>query len=341
MRQLVYAGTGRVAWQDADEPPPPARADAVVRPLAVARCDLDAPMVAAGIFPGPFPVGHELVAEVVDAGADVRRWRPGDRVLVPFQVSCGACAACVDGRFAACHTYRAPAGAAYGFGAAGGGHGGAVADLLPVAAADHQLVAAPPGVPVEALCTVPDNVVDAYRAVGPPLLAHPRADVLVVGGAAPSIGLWAAALAVVLGAATVRYVDTDAERCARAAALGADPVHHGGAWPRRFDRAAVTVENTGDADGLATTIRSTDDYGTCTPVAIHFAATTALPLLEMYTRGVTLVVGRAESRGHLPAVVDLVASGRFDPLAVGPTVVDWAEADRVWLDPATKLILRR
>ena len=143
MRALVFTGPGRLEWQEVPDPEV-APHGALVRPLAVARCDLDAPMAAAGIFPGPFPVGHEVVAEVLEVGPDVAL-RPGSRVSVPFQVSCGGCGPCRSGRTAACTTYRAPAGAAYGFGVQGGGHGGAVADLLAVPHADHALLPAPPG----------------------------------------------------------------------------------------------------------------------------------------------------------------------------------------------------
>ncbi len=211
MRQLTYLEAGRVAWQEAPDPEPADPAGAVVRPLAVARCDLDPIMAGLGIFPGPFAVGHETVAEVVAVGEDVRDRAVGDRVLVPFQVSCGSCDACRDGRFAACHTYRAKAGAAFGFGAAGGGHGGAVADLLAVPHADHLLLAAPAGLTPVALCTLPDNATDGYRAVGPQLAGHPGAEVLVVGGAAASIGLYAVAAAIACGAGRVRYVDADAD----------------------------------------------------------------------------------------------------------------------------------
>lgn len=341
MRHLLFEEPGRVAWREAPDPEGTDPAGAIVRPLAVARCDLDLPMAAFGVFPGPYAVGHETVAEVVWTGDDVRGRRVGDRVLVPFQVSCGTCTACLDGRYGACVTYRARAGAAFGFGESGGGHGGAVADLLAVPAADHMLVAAPAGLSDPTLCTIPDNVIDGYRAVGPQLQARPGADVLVVGGAAASIGLYAIATAIALGAASVRYVDSDPGRRAAAIALGAEVEEHSGEWPRRFDRALITVDNTADADGLVTTLRSTDDYGTCTSVAIHFAPTTPLPLLEMYTRGVTFHLSRADSRRFLPEVLELVSSGRLDPMAVPTTIVDWEEAENAWLEPATKLVLQR
>jgi alcohol dehydrogenase len=192
-----------------------------------------------------------------------------------------------------------------------------------------------------ALCALPDNACDAYRAVGPQLAEHPGAEVLIVGGAAASIGLYAISFARALGSGRVRYVDRDAQRCAAATTLGADVEHQQGPWPRRYDRAAITVEATGEIDGLHSVLRSTDDYGFCTSVAIHFAPTVALPLLEMYTRGITFHLSRADSRRLLPVVLELFAEGRFDPLAVPTTIVPWDRADEAWLEPATKLVLER
>ncbi len=341
IRQLTFVDAGRVEWRDAPEPDPSDPAGAIVRPLAVARCDVDLPMAAGGLFPGPFPVGHETVAEIVAVGDAVSERGIGERVLVPFQVSCGVCEACRQGRFAGCHTYRAQIGAAFGFGQVGGGHGGAVSDLLAVPAADHMLLPSPKGLPATMLSTLPDNVVDGYRAVGPQLSARPGAEVLVVGGAAVSIGLYAAAAAIALGSERVRYVDTDLSRCAAAEALGADVEHHQGPWPRRFNRALITVDATGDDAGLAATLRSTDDYGTCTSVAIYFEGTTPIPLLDMYTHGVTFHASRADSRLLLPPVLELVAHGRLDPLVVPTTVVPWEQAAEAWLEPATKLVLDR
>jgi threonine dehydrogenase-like Zn-dependent dehydrogenase len=341
MRQLMFTGPGRVGWAEVPAPRLRDGNSALVRPLAVARCDLDLRMATEALFPGPYPVGHEAVAEVIDIGEAVRRHRPGDRVLVPFQVSCGACPACLTRRYAACHTYRAPAGAAFGFGKAGGGHGGAVSDLLAVPCADHLLITAPASVPAEVLCTLPDNAVDGYRSVAPHLKARPGADVLVVGGAGPSIGLYAVAAAAALGASAVRYVDSDEKRCGIAERLGAAAVHHEGPWPRRFPRAAITVSNTHDPQGLATTLRSTDDYGTCTSTAIFFGRQPSLPLLELYTKGITVHLSRADSRLYTPEVADLAASGRLRTQAVTTRVAGWEDAPAAWLVPATKLVLVR
>ena len=338
MRSLVLDAPGLLSWHEPPDPRP-APHGAVVRPLAVARCDLDAPMAALGIFPGPFPVGHELVAEVVEVGAEVGL-SVGSRVSVPFQVSCGTCRLCTAGRTSVCTTYRAPAGAAFGFGERGGGHGGAVADLLAVPHADHLLVPAPDGLSDAALATLPDNVVDAYRTVAPQLAERPGADVLVLAGAVPSIGLYAVALARALGAGSIRYVDPDAERCTAAAQLGADVTQLDGSWPRRFDRAAVVVDGTADAAGLTCAVRSTEDLGLLTVVGIVFGEV-ALPLLEMYSRGITLHASRADSRQHLSAVLALAASGAFDPLSVPTTTVPFDDAAEAWLAPATKLVLVR
>jgi len=173
------------------------------------------------------------------------------------------------------------------------------------------------------------------------LAAAPGAEVLVVGGAASSVGLYAVAAAIALGSRRVRYIDRDAAQCEAAARLGADAELHEDPWPRSFARAAVTVENTMETDGLACALRSTDDYGYCTSVAIHFAELTPLPLLHMYTKGITLHLSRADSRRYLPEVIDLVTSGRLDPSLIPTRVVGWEDAAEGWLEPAVKLVVSR
>ncbi|BBX66610.1 hypothetical protein MPSYJ_00710 [Mycolicibacterium psychrotolerans] len=260
---------------------------------------------------------------------------------MPFQVSCGRCTPCAGGRYAACDSYYARAGAAFGFGDAGGGHGGGLADLLLVPDADHLLVPAPEAISDVALATIPDNVVDAYRTVVDGLRERPGADVLIVGGDAPSISLYTILCAQALGAGTVRYADNDAQRLAAASDLGADVIDVGPQFPRRLERAAIVVGASLSIEGLHCAIRSTEPYGRLTVVTIHFAAETPLPMLELYTRGITLHTSRADSRRYLPEVLEVVAAGRIDPLAVPTTVVGWDDTAEHWLDPALKMVATR
>ena len=161
-------------------------------------CDLDL-YIALGVvrYPGPFAFGHEMVAEVVDAGRAVPALRPGDRVVVPFQLSCGRCATCRRGLSNSCEAY--PFGAAYGLAPTSGtDFGGALSDFVRVPFADHMLLPLPRGVDPAAAASASDNVADGWRAVGPHLRDRPGASVLVLGGLAQSVGLYAAGCAVAL-----------------------------------------------------------------------------------------------------------------------------------------------
>lgn len=338
MRHLLMPEAGRVEWAVTADPTP-AEDGVVVAPLAVSRCDLDLPMAAFGLFPGPIPLGHEAAGEVVAVGSSVTSWAVGDRVIVPFQVSCGSCATCRRGAFAACDPHRAPAGAAFGFGEAGGGHPGAVADLLAVPHADHLLVDLPEGMAPEVGCLLADNVVDGWRAVAPGLAEEPGATVLVVGGLGPSVGASAMLTAVGMGAGGLVVADDDPDRLAFARSLGADVIDTADGIPERLPKAAVVVENSGTPEALAAAVRATEPYGRLTSVAIHFASPVPMPLLQMYTRGITVHTSRADARRLLPTVLEDVAAGRLDPARLPTTVAPMAEAAGRWLEPATKLVL--
>jgi alcohol dehydrogenase len=145
MRALRVAPGGRIEWRSAPAPPPPGPKEAIVHPIAVATCDLDrAIMLGRTPFPMPFHYGHESIAEVVEVGAEVERVKVGERVVVPFQINCGECAACRAGLTGNC--LAVPPLSMYGFGVAGGHWGGHVADLFKVPFADAMLVTLPEGI---------------------------------------------------------------------------------------------------------------------------------------------------------------------------------------------------
>jgi alcohol dehydrogenase len=329
LRSLVCTGPGSLEWQDVSPPALESDGDALVRLTAVATCDLDAAMIAGETpFPGPIALGHEGVGEVVDAGDGVRAMRPGTRVSVPFQVSCGQCDACMRGRTGNCRSVRGTA--MYGFGAVGGDWGGFLSDLVRVPWADHMLVALPAGLDPAAMASASDNIPDAWRTVGPPLEREPGAAVLIVGGAGSgSIGLYAAAIAAVLGAESVTYVDADAPRRATAAGFGAQAIEPG---PERLGPFPITVDASGDRAGLALALASTAPDGICTSTAIYFGDPVPMPLFEMYLKVVTFETGRVHARPLIPSVLKLAGDGGFDPAAVTSRVVSWEDMPAALLE---------
>jgi threonine dehydrogenase-like Zn-dependent dehydrogenase len=334
MRTLFRAADGSCGWAEVPEPALDGGADAIVRPLAVAACDLDVG-IANGVvpLPGGSAVGHEFVAEVVEVGADVTSVRPGDRVCVPFQASCGACATCRRGRTERCETV--PPRSMYGLGAlAGWDLGGALADLVRVPYAEAMLLPLPAGVAPATAASASDNMPDAWRTVGPYLHddLHDRR-VLVVGRV--SIGLYATAIARALGAA-VDYVDADPRQRDTAERLGAvahESVPPGVKYP-------ITVSTGARVEALVAALRATAPGGVCTDTGIFYGAV-ELPLLEMYLGGVTLTTGLAPARAVMPQVLALLADGRLPADVVTEHVVEWEDAPAAWQALSGKTVVVR
>jgi threonine dehydrogenase-like Zn-dependent dehydrogenase len=366
MRALHLVATGRLAWRDDPDPGLEGPREALVRPIAVARCDLDAAILRGdapfrgrllhllrdhlpervgqrGVFrnapfKAPYAFGHECVAEVIAAGDEVRAVAVGDRVVVPFQISCGECRACTRGLTASCSAI--PPRSMYGFGDLGGrAWGGVLADRVRVPFADAMLVRIPEGARATPLASAGDNIVDGHRAVAGPLERTPGARVLVVGGGAPSVGLYAAAIAVALGAERVDYADRDRTRLDVAEKAGAHVIDRPFAALR--GKYPITVDASADPKGLAAALLSTEPGGVCTSVGIYYDRTTPIPLLGMYGNGVTFVTGRVNARAELPAALALVAKGRFDPSIVTTRVSAWDDAPEAMLDRGPKVIISR
>lgn len=361
MRQLTFVRKGRLEWRDVPAPELREPGDALVRPFAVARCDADAALLfgnatrlALGIalhavdpavasvfgkapYRRPFAFGHECVAEVLAVGEAVARCRVGQSVVVPFQISCGRCGRCRRGLTGYCASV--PSFSAYGFGAAGGDWGGMLSDVVRVPYADEMLVGVPDGIDPVAVASASDNLPDAWRAVGPALRERPGSPVLVVGGGAKAIGLYAAAIAVAMGSARVDYVDTDADRLALAATLGASPIE---GTPHRAEGAfPITVDATGNADGLAIAIRALEPGGVCTGVGPVFGKGTPLPLFDMYAKGTTFRTGFSNARADIPEVLALVRDGRLKPELVTTRLARWEDAAEALFDRSAKVVIAR
>jgi threonine dehydrogenase-like Zn-dependent dehydrogenase len=340
MRQLMFEEAGRYAWREAPDPEISAPEHALVRPLLVACCDLDV-AVAQGRAPLPpgYAVGHEGLAEVVAVGDGVSGVRPGDRVVVPFQISCGDCRECRRGATGSCGSV--PLMAMYGLGPLAGLNGGGfMSDLVLVPYADAMLIAVPDAVDATSIASLSDNIPDGWRAVGPYRDELARLDpadrrVLLMGRL--SIGLYAAAFAAALGA-HVDYVDTDEGRLAAAEKLGA-AVHDVAKPDKSWDPYPVTAHTSANPALLAATLRATWPDGVCTDTGIYYDKV-EMPLLPMYTRGVRFVTGRVSARAVIPQVLGLLADG-LDLSPVVDRTVPWEDAPSAWLTMTGKTVFCR
>ncbi|MFT3926989.1 MAG: alcohol dehydrogenase catalytic domain-containing protein [Myxococcales bacterium] len=372
MKQLFFLGPGKLRFQDVPKPELGSPRDALVRPIAVARCDLDAAFMAKPmgqglrgvlashvcdpvgfaisgkpIYAPPFPVGHECIAEVLSLGEAVRHVQPGQLVVVPFQVACGECSRCRRGFTSRCEASDLPVNN-YGFGPGAHRYGGMLTDVVRVPYADFMLVPLPAGVDPVAVASASDNLPDAYRAVVGPLREHPGAPVLIMGGNAQSVGLYAAAMARALGATEVDYCDSDPARLAIAERLGARALEaprrgrlgRYGALPRKY---LIGVDASSDLQGrgLELVLRSLDPGGVCTSVGIYPLHRTPVPLTQMYLNGLTLRTGITNARPLIPHVLSLVAEAKLDLRPINTLVAPWADAPEALTSPTAKVIITR
>jgi threonine dehydrogenase-like Zn-dependent dehydrogenase len=375
MRELNFIRSGRLEWLDRPDPVLVEATDALVRPFVASRCDGDVlpihrpvsramqlglkvglidPTVASIVgsvpFQGPFGIGHECIAQVTAAGADVADVRVGDIVVVPWAVSCGTCPECRMGITAKCSTMCAGSPgktlAAFGFGPSCGDWGGMVADSLRIPHADHMLVRVPDGVDPLRVAAASDNLTDAWRAVVPPLQERPGGSVLVIGGGGQSIGLYAAGLAVAHGAGAVDYFDDGDSRLEVAESLGAR-VHKIASnrkksmLPEITGRYDVVVEASSAAQRLRDAIRALRPGGVCTGTGYYLAPGTKVPVMDMYATSATLKVGVSNVRPFLPEVLDFVASTGFAAEKVTSLLADWEDAPEAYTAHTTKLVLHR
>ena len=319
VRALVLRGPGRVEWRDVPAPPPPGPAGAVVRPVAMATCDLDRPLaLGRTAFPTPLQLGHECVADVVSVGDDVRRFAVGDRVVVPFQVSCGRCSACATGLTGNCRGV-APL-AMYGFGVAGGAWGGVLSDEVGVPFAEAMLVPLPPGVDPAVAASSADTLSDAYRHVGPyveEVRRHPEGPSVIVVGAADRSSPFSASVPLFVGL-VVRALLPEADFLLvderpwvrdQAERLGLAPGRTGRLKGRR---AALVVDSSASPRGLRLALAAVAADGRCS-CAGTLHASARIPASLMFGRNVTLSIARSHVRQAIPPVLDLLASGRLAP----------------------------
>ncbi len=156
----------------------------------------------------PHVPGHELVGEIVDVGAQVRHWKKGDRVTVPFVGGCGRCPVCQGGNQQVCPNQFQP----------GFTHWGSFADFVAINYADTNLVAVPPSIDDLTAAALGCRFATAFRAVVDQGKVQGGQWVAVFG--CGGVGLSAIMIAIGLGSQVIG-VDIDPEKLEIARSMGA------------------------------------------------------------------------------------------------------------------------
>lgn len=171
MKALTWQGKRNVTVEEVADPVIQQPADAIVRITSSAICGSDLHLYE---LLGPFLdrgdiLGHEPMGVVVEVGANVTKLKPGDRVVIPFNISCGVCFFCLRGLQSQCETTQVRK---YGSGAALFGYTklygqvpGGQAEYLRVPLADYNHIPVGPDLPDERYLFLSDILPTAWQGV--------------------------------------------------------------------------------------------------------------------------------------------------------------------------------
>jgi threonine dehydrogenase-like Zn-dependent dehydrogenase len=217
MKANCWMGKKKVEVQEVPDPKILNSQDAIVKITSTAICGSDL-----HLFNGFVPtmehgdiLGHEFMGEVVEVGKGVRNLKVGDRVVVPFPISCGACAMCEAGLFSLCENSNpnawiaekllghSPAGV-FGYSHMLGGFAGGQAEYARVPFADVGPLKVPEELTDEQVLFLSDIFPTGY--MGAEMCDIQAGDVVAVWGAGP-VGQFAIASALLFGAERVIAID--------------------------------------------------------------------------------------------------------------------------------------
>jgi len=231
-RGVVYLAPGKVEVQSIDYPklqnPAGKKLDhaVILKIVSTNICGSDQHMVRGRTTaPAGLVLGHEITGEIIEKGSDVEFLNTGDIVTVPFNIACGRCRNCREGKTGICLTVNpARPGAAYGYVDMGGWVGGQ-AEYVLVPYADFNLIKFPNKekamAKIKDLTMLSDIFPTGYH--GAYTAGVTTGSVVYVAGAGP-VGLACAASCHLLGAAVVIVGDMIPERLAQAKSFGCETV---------------------------------------------------------------------------------------------------------------------
>ncbi|KAH8116072.1 GroES-like protein [Phellopilus nigrolimitatus] len=343
MRAVVFKKPFEVAIEDVPKPELTHPDDVIVKVTTTGICGSDLHMYEGRTAAGAGLVfGHENLGIVHEVGTGVTLLKRGDRVVMPFNVSCGRCSNCEEGRSAYCMiTNPGVVGAAYGFVGMGPYQGGQ-AEYVKVPFADFNALKLPPGMEHEAdFSLLSDIFPTGWHGVQ--LSGFHPGESIVIFGAGP-VGLMAAYSAIIRGASEVYVVDRVPERLQKAKDIGCTPIDFSVSDPAgqiRTLRGGSEVDRGVDAVGYRATaadgktdkpnavlealvdiVRPTGGIGVpgmympSDPGATDSAAAkgyVSFPFGKLFMKGISIGTGLCDVKAYNRYLRDLIIAGKAKP----------------------------
>ena len=343
MKAVVWHGTEDVRVDSVPDPAIQEPTDAIVRITSTAICGSDLHLYGGKVIKmkeGDI-IGHEPMGIVEEVGPRVSAIAPGDRVVVPFNISCGDCFYCSQDLFSQCETTASKEhgkGAnLFGYTHLYGGVPGGQAEYLRVPQAQFGPVKVPEGPSDERFLYLSDVLPTAWQAVA--YADVPEGGTLVIYGLGP-IGQMCARIAFHTGVGRIIGVDQVPERLAMAERRGVETVDFSGV----DDAASVVQEMTNgrgadagiDAvgmeaagsrldsvlqatkvqmdklDALRKTMGSIRRGGTLSISGVYVALAQNFPLGDLFDKQIQIRMGQANVRRWIDDIMPLL--GDDDPL---------------------------
>jgi alcohol dehydrogenase len=271
----------------------------------------------------PHVPGHELAGVIAAVGKDVRNWRIGDRVTVPFISGCGACPECHAGQQQVCHNQQQP----------GFTHWGSFAEYVGIHQADLNLVALPETMSFATAASLGCRFATSFRAVVDQGRVSAGHWVAVHG--CGGVGLSAVMIANALGA-NVIAIDIDDEKLALAEAFGAVATING-ATTANVAEAVIDLTKGGahvslDALGHPTTcynsILNLRPRGRHVQVGLMLGDHTApqVPMAKIIGKELEILGSHGMQAHRYGAMLEMIRMGKLDPARLVGKQISLAEA---------------
>jgi D-arabinose 1-dehydrogenase-like Zn-dependent alcohol dehydrogenase len=256
----------------------------------------------------PHVPGHELAGVITEIGAEVRDWRVGDRVTVPFVAGCGKCEACMSGNEQVCEYQFQPGFTAWG----------SFAEFVALRYADRNLVRIPEPIASETAAILGCRFATAFRAVVDQGRVAPEQWVAIHG--CGGVGLAAVMIARAFDARVVA-IDPDGAALDMARRLGADEILGADGRPVTPQEVAdataggphLSIDAIGSTRVVATSIESLRRRGRHVQVGLIPANLIEIPIGPVIARELEILGSHGMQAHRYPQMLDMIVDGRLEP----------------------------